>query len=240
MAAQLTIAVAQPLSMLHDVQANAEHHASAIRAASARVVVFPELSLTGYSMDAPAVGPDDPHLAPIVAACSVRNCIAIVGAPTIDDDDHRRISMLRVDRTGVSLGYDKMNLGDEESAHYVAGTAPAAFDVDGWRLGLAICKDTGVPAHTDATAALEIDVLLAGVCEAETDRDVQPQRAARISGDHQIPVAIASFAGPTGGGFDDTAGRSAIWQPDGSIAAALGAEPGQVAVVTLHRGDAGE
>jgi predicted amidohydrolase len=28
-------------------------------------------------------------------------------------------------------------------------------DVDGWRLGLAICKDVGVPQHQADTAALD-------------------------------------------------------------------------------------
>ena len=53
----LTIAVAQPLSMPYDVAANALAHAAAVRAAGARVVVFPELSLTGYELDAPAITP---------------------------------------------------------------------------------------------------------------------------------------------------------------------------------------
>ncbi|MBY8850513.1 hypothetical protein [Saccharothrix longispora] len=43
-------------------------HAEAVRAARARVVVFPELSLTGYHFDAPVVSPDAP--APLVAACA--------------------------------------------------------------------------------------------------------------------------------------------------------------------------
>jgi hypothetical protein len=34
------------------------------------VVVFPELSLTGYELDAPAITVEDPQLAPIVEACA--------------------------------------------------------------------------------------------------------------------------------------------------------------------------
>lgn len=44
----LPIAVAQPLCVPYDVAANAAAHAAAVRSAGARVVVFPELSLTGY------------------------------------------------------------------------------------------------------------------------------------------------------------------------------------------------
>ncbi len=50
----LTIAVAQPLCVSFDVEGNALRHADAVRAADARVAVFPELSLSGYEMEAPA------------------------------------------------------------------------------------------------------------------------------------------------------------------------------------------
>jgi predicted amidohydrolase len=40
-------------------------HAATGCSAGARVVVFPELSLTGYELDAPAITVEDPRLAPI-------------------------------------------------------------------------------------------------------------------------------------------------------------------------------
>ena len=48
----LRIAVAQPVCVRHDVAGNAVRHARVVRSARARVVVFPELSLTGYELDA--------------------------------------------------------------------------------------------------------------------------------------------------------------------------------------------
>jgi len=55
----LTVAVVQPPCTACDVAGNAQQHADAVRRAQARVVVFPELSLTGYELDAPAVAPDE-------------------------------------------------------------------------------------------------------------------------------------------------------------------------------------
>ncbi|MFD9466696.1 nitrilase-related carbon-nitrogen hydrolase [Streptomyces sp. NPDC060027] len=51
----LAVAVAQPRCASPDVAANAVLHAEAVRGAGARVVVFPELSLTGYDLAALAV-----------------------------------------------------------------------------------------------------------------------------------------------------------------------------------------
>ena len=45
--------------------------------------------------------------------------------------------------------------------------------------------------------------------------------------------ATASFAGAAGSGYDETAGRSAIWAADGTELARAGADPGEVVVATL-------
>jgi predicted amidohydrolase len=235
MSETLAIAVAQPVSVLHDIVGNAERHAAAIENSAARVVVFPELSLTGYAMDAQPVSEDDRRLTPIVDACTVTDTVALIGAPTRGTDGRSRISMIRVDSEAVTTVYDKIWLGGDEPNHFAAGRQPRVTVVDGWRLGLAICKDTGVPDHARSTAALGIDAYVAGVCEAERDRDVQPERAARMIQNHPVWVAIASFAGATGGGFDETAGRSAVWRPNGTTAVMLDREAGQVAHATASR-----
>ena len=64
--APLQIAVAQPPCVTGALVANAEAHALTVLAARARLVVFPELSLTGYDLEAPTVALDDPALAPLV------------------------------------------------------------------------------------------------------------------------------------------------------------------------------
>ena len=232
----LSVAVAQPESILHDVAFNARCHATAILSARARVVVFPELSLTGYAMNVQPVDLGDPNLDPIIAACREANTIALVGAPTKDAAGGVHISTLRVDAGQASLAYDKMWLGEEESAFFVQGRQPNVVVVNGWRLGLAICKDTGVADHAAATVGLGIDAYVAGVCETEEDHEVQAGRAARVVRDHGVWVAVASFAGPTGGGFDRTAGRSAIWGPDGTKIAEADREPGTLVRADLSRG----
>jgi predicted amidohydrolase len=77
----LTVAAAQPPCVSYDVAANAATHAATVRSAGARVVVFPELSLTGYELDAPAIGAEDQRLAPIVDACAETGSLALMGAP---------------------------------------------------------------------------------------------------------------------------------------------------------------
>ena len=229
----LLVAVAQPPCLPYDIAANAVAHAAAVRLAGARVVVFPELSLTGYELDAPAITPGDPRLTPIVAACAEVGSVALVGAPVPGEAGRSHIAFLAVHGTGVTVAYHKMWLSPTEARRFTPGGKAAVLGVDGWRLGLAICKDTGEPQHAADTVALGIDAYLAGTVKAAEEAVRQEERARRVAIDHRVCVAVASFAGSTGGGYADAAGRSGIWTADGVLIAQAGPEPGAVVRATF-------
>lgn len=231
--APLTIAAAQPACTARHVTANARAHADAISAARARVVVFPELSLTGYELDAEPVSPSDPALAPIVSACAETGSIAFVGAP-IAEDGRASIATLRVDADGVAVAYRKTFLGDDELRRFAPGDGATAVEIDGWRLGLGICKDTGVGKHVLGVAALDVDAYLAGVVHHPEELPVQEARALAIAAATDAYVVFASFAGATGGGYDRTAGSSAIWSPRGTVLARAGVAAGELARAALR------
>lgn len=229
----LLIAVAQPRCEPGDVAANARAHAGAVREAQARVVIFPELSLTGYELDAGAVDPGDAALRPIVEACAESDSIALVGAP-VDEAGRRFIGALLIDGSGATVAYRKAHLGGDELGRFSPGAGPAAITVDGWRLGMGICRDTGVAEHTAGTAALGVDLYVAGLVHSVDELDEQDARGLRIAAACRSYVAFASFAGSTGGGYDATAGRSTIWSPDGSVLARGGDAPGELARARLE------
>ena len=114
----LTVAVAQPPCVAGDVAANAAAHAAAVRAAGARVVVFPELSLTGYELDAPPVSPGDPRLSVLSGGCASTGSVALAGAPVADADGRVYIAMLAADGSGIAVAYRKMWLGDAEARRF--------------------------------------------------------------------------------------------------------------------------
>lgn len=226
----LRIAVAQPLTVAHDVAGNATRHAAAVRAAGARVVVFPELSLTGYELAAAPLDPADDRLAPLRAACAETGTLALAGAPVAGP----HIAVLAVDGEGVRVAYRKMWLGGAEPDRFRPGREPTVLTVDGWRLGLAICKDTGVPAHAAATVAGGAEAYLAGVLESADDAAVPDERARRVTAAHGVWVATASFAGSTGGGYPRAAGGSGVWSPAGVAVARAGTATGELVTATLH------
>jgi predicted amidohydrolase len=229
----LSIAVAQPLCVPYDVAANAVTHAAAVRAAGAQVVVFPELSLTGYELDAPAVTPSDPRLEPLAEACAGADGLALAGAPVPGGAGRPHIAMLAFGAAAITVAYRKMWLAPAEEARFAPGDKPAVLDTGGWRIGLAIGQDISVRQHQSDTAALGIDVYAAATLMFPDEAVTQDDHARRIAASHQVWVAVASFAGTTGGGCARWAGGSGIWAPPGAALAQAGASPGALARAVL-------
>lgn len=231
---ELVVAAVQPRIVDGDVDENVASHAESIVRAEARLVVFPELSLTGYRLDSPPLELHRGSLISLVDACATTDSVALVGAP-VETDGGRFIAMVRFDRDGATVAYCKAFLGGDEPQHFGAGGGPRVIEVAGWRVGMGICRDTGVEEHVRGTAALGVDVYACGVVHHETELAEQQRRGRSIAATCRAPVMMASFAGPTSGGYVRTAGRSAIWSADAVVLAEADNRPGNIARTTLTR-----
>jgi predicted amidohydrolase len=240
MSGELTVAVAQPVTTTGDVEANAARHAEAVVAAGARLVIFPELSLTGYDLEAGPVDPEDSRLGALMVACARTGTLALAGAP-VEGADRPFIAVLAIGSAGDDqrarprVVYRKRHLGPAEQLRFAPGDAPTTIEIDGWRVGLGICKDTGTPEHVQAMADLDLDLYAAGLVHRASERTETERRAQVIAAATGAPVALASFAGPTGSGYDATAAHSGIWSAAGARLADAGDRPGAIATHTLTR-----
>jgi predicted amidohydrolase len=144
--ATLRVAVAQMASSF-DVAANATRileHLEAAAARNARIVVFPEMALTGYSKEA-GFGATldwvavDRAMQELRTACARLGLYAVVGAPTRDGD--------RLFCAAVTIGPDGAILDAFEKIHRAgeawasAGRRLGTFEIDGIRAGSFICHD---------------------------------------------------------------------------------------------------
>jgi predicted amidohydrolase len=193
------VAVAQPKVVAYDVETNARTHADVIRGARARLVVFPELSLTGYNLDAPAIDCEDPRLAPIIAACAEVGAVALVGGPVADPDGREFIATIRVDETGAGVAYRKIHLHPPEDERFAAGDQHVVMPLGGWHLGLAICRDASLPHHAAAVAAAGATAYVACTVNEPTDPRDERMRDRALA--HDIPVIASCSAGPDGSLF---------------------------------------
>ncbi|MBF6469888.1 carbon-nitrogen hydrolase family protein [Nocardia beijingensis] len=229
----IRVAVAQPTTVLGAVAENVAAHAAVVQRAASDLVVFPEMSLTGYGMGVPAIAVDDPRLVPLVSACRDAGAVALAGAPVRTAAGGRGIGVLAVSGDGVGVAYIKMSLGETEARYFEIGRAPAAIEVKGRRVGIGVCKDTRIEDHLERTAAQDIDLYVAGLVHTPDELGELDARARRIATTYKVPVAFAGFAGPTGGGFVQTCGGSGIWDSMGRAIQQLGDEPDALASVEL-------
>jgi D-alanyl-D-alanine dipeptidase len=207
-----------------DVAANVRRMAvlaGEARAAGAELVVFPELAVTGYELEALRADPglwvtaEDPRLDAVRGSgiATVVNCAAATGGP------RPAIGTLVFAADGELLtSYRKQYLFEHEREVFTAGRRDGRFELGGVRFALATCYDNHFPELTSRGSADGCQVHLAsslygtggGVEELAT---VYPG----IARDTDLYVVLANHVGPAGAWTG--CGRSSVWAPGGALVA---------------------
>lgn len=149
---QLNLALVQLATKLGDVSSNLEKHLDFIkqaRAEKADLIVFPELSLTGYVLQdlVPTVAhrpvDDDPVFQPLLKAS--RDLDLVVGF--VDEDERHRFYIASAYLSGgrVLHVHHKLYLPTyalfDEGRFFTHGESVQAFDTRFGRVGMLICED---------------------------------------------------------------------------------------------------
>lgn len=170
--AAIKVVLAQSNPLVGDVAGNArmilEQARQARRDMSAQLVVFPELSLTGYP-------PEDLLLRPSLLekvesavkylALEIRDCHVVFGAPYRDKVGLRNGAIAIGDGQEVTR-YAKRCLPNysvfDEKRYFVEGNVPCVINVEGIAVGLTVCEDIWFPepARSSREAGAELLVNL--------------------------------------------------------------------------------
>lgn len=225
--AALRLAAAQSISLPCDVRANVATHvrfATAAHDAGADIVVFPELSLSGYELEHLAdciVDPASDVVDPLRRVAREASLTIVAGAPLAPVATARRPAIGAIaflPDGGVTL-YRKQHLHGVESDFADAGERRCDLHRLGdERYALAICADITHPEHAEAAAGVGASLYLAGALITDggygEDAAHVRDRAARLS----LGVLLANYGGPSGP--YTSAGRSAFWAPGGELVVA--------------------
>jgi N-carbamoylputrescine amidase len=140
-----------------------EHWVATARRAGAAIICFPELSITGYGIDArmkAAAEPVPGATTETLCAMARRQAMVILAGVAERAADGRIFaSHLAVSPAGVNGVYRKLHIAPPEEAVFAAGEPTALFEAAGARFGIQLCYDAHFPALSTRMAVDGADVI---------------------------------------------------------------------------------
>ncbi|OIN59601.1 carbon-nitrogen hydrolase family protein [Arsenicibacter rosenii] len=223
----MRICLAQLQSANGDLAANLDRHCRAIRTAAdyqTNLIIFPELSLTGYEPTLAAslaTTPDDPVLAPLQSLSDRYRMVIAAGLP-IRTPEGLCIGLVICQPNQPQQLYTKHFLHADEVPFFTAGRHVPMLDFPFDRVALAICYELSVDEHTRQVIQPETTVYLASVAKTAIGMQQATLRMADIARTYQVPALLVNAIGPA-----DTfvnAGQSAAWTAKGTLMGQLPAD----------------
>ncbi|MFO1042195.1 MAG: carbon-nitrogen hydrolase family protein [Planctomycetaceae bacterium] len=217
------IAAAQVVSVRGDIAANLRGHAAAIASAGEQevsVLIFPELSLTGYEPDLAselAITCTDERLMPLATLARQHQMAVVVGAPIKNFGAKPSLGAILFGPDGSMSTYAKMHLGGSEPEFFKPGEVPLSFTTRNQTVGLAICADSSKPSHPKFYVDDGSSIYAAGVFLNSEWYQSDSPRLGEYASRHQMLVVMANHAASVGTYV--SVGKSAIWAPDGCLVA---------------------
>lgn len=234
----LTIAGLQHHGTSGDVDANLAIIAAAAgdaAARDARILVTPEMFVTGYNIGERLAPLATPDLVDRIARIAQDSGIAIAaGLPETLENGDITNSVVMIDRDGTELlRYRKTHLfGALDRSLFVPGDAlPGIVEIDGVRLSVLICYDVEFPETVRRAAIDGADAVIVPTAQMEPYAHVAERLIPVRAWENQIHVVYVNRVGVEG----DLAyvGRSSIVAPDGEALASLGATDVGLMIATI-------
>src|SRR3954452_21491779 len=224
----LRLALSQMNARVGDLEGNAEKIKTALRdarEAAAQLVVFPELTITGYP-------PEDlllkEHFLRDVrdtldeVAAEAHGLVALIGFPERAEDVYNALAVCADGE--VQAIYRKVRLPNygvfDEVRYFQTGRGGALIEVDGHKIGLTICEDVWVPGSPLFEEALAGATLVVNASASPYHRGKGVDREAMLAQRARDNLCAVAFCALVGGQdelvFD---GHSCVIDHDGCVLA---------------------
>ena len=220
----MKIALCQTRSTAGDLLTNVVAHcrfAKNAATADANVVVFPELSLTGYEPKLAgqlATAPADSRLTPLRQICDSLRITVVAGLPT-GSEAGVRISAVIFEPLRAVRVYSKMHLHRDEAPYFAPGDEYTGLIGSECDIGLAICYELSMPEHLARVRDAGAKIYLASVAKSQAGVESAMLRLADVARQHRMPCGMVNGVGPA----DDfvCAGQTSAWDSNGRLLARL-------------------
>lgn len=171
MSEQLTVVMAQINPVVGDIDGNVDLVIDSARRAKteqqADIVVFPEMTLTGYPPEDLLFRDalyDQVKKALLNICEQVQDVVLVLGYPMMDELGERFNMAAWIENGQIQASYIKQNLPNysvfDEKRYFSASEQPCVVEYKGVRFGLLICEDIWKPSPASQSVKAGADILL--------------------------------------------------------------------------------
>lgn len=220
----MKICVVQTKPVKGDIQSNIDEHKRLIKQAiayGAEMIIFPELSLTGYEPSLAqqlATTVEDQRFADFQSLSDIHHITIGLGMPT-QSATGRCISMLLFQPQTPTQIYSKKYLHADEEPFFISGRNFPVIKVEQTNIALAICYELSVLEHAQEAFAHGAELYIASVAKSMNGVEKASARLAEIASTYSVPVLMSNCVGLS----EDftSAGHTAVWNRQGELLAQL-------------------
>ncbi|KAA9354596.1 carbon-nitrogen hydrolase family protein [Larkinella humicola] len=235
----MKIGVAQTRPVKGDIAHNIANHQTLIDLAvsdGADLLIFPELSLTGYEPELAAdlaTTPDDSRFDVFQTRSDAHRITIGVGVP-IRSEEGIWISLLIFQPHQPRHLYSKKYLHEDEEPFFVSGQSTLCFLGDKANIALAICYELSVPEHSGKAFQNGATVYLASVAKSAPGMEKASETLSAIARTNAMTVFVSNCVGYCDN--FESAGRSAIWNTKGELIRQLNDVDEGILIIDLETG----
>ena len=188
----------------------------------AEVIIFPELSITGYEPELAkelATNQDDRRFDEL-QQISDNNGITIgVGVPT-KNNEGICISMVIFQPHKARTTYSKKYIHPDEEPFFTNGQNFGCLEGTKPKIGLAICYELSIPAHSENAHQCGAEVYIASVAKTAEGVEKAHKSLSEIARHYSMTVLMSNCVGHCDN--FESAGGTAIWNNKAALLAQLG------------------
>jgi predicted amidohydrolase len=221
----MILATAQTKPKRGDIDANLLDHYRLVKLAAAngaQLIVFPELSITGYEREDAArlaFVENDSRLGHLKKLASENKITIIAGAPIRIQSDLFLGEFCIAPNDSVSI-YTKQFLHTGEEIYYQPSfDYNPILEIENERISCAICADIDHPKHAGNASKNNSSIYIASIFFSPNGIPQAHQSLQSYASQYQMNVLMANFGGDSYG--SPSGGRSAFWNNKGELIAQM-------------------
>ena len=216
----MKICIAQTRAINGDIGQNIIHHKELAELAAlrnAQIIIFPELSLTGYEPElanALATNKDDERFNELQQVSDEKNIVIGAGIP-VRSGKGLQIGMIIFRPLQSRQTYFKQYLHPDEELWFIKGPSQKVLEGVNDHIALAICYEISVSEHAEQAHENGAKIYIASVAKTVGGMEKAFDTLAVTAKKYSMVVLVSNCVGECEG--KEAGGRSAIWNDKGTL-----------------------